>query len=77
MKFNDMIFWYDRSRWFSFEDRISRAVRYYQQKFGRSPTMILVHESEGIEETELLGIPVRPSSKGVLECHFTLGIEVV
>ena len=53
--------WHDPStkqRTVSPFDRISRAIARYQRKYGRAPSVALVHPGEGCE---MLGIRIQPA----------------
>lgn len=69
--------WFDNSQ-VSLDKKISKAVEYYQKKYGRSPDLCLVHPGSLTEQNKplvkLLSITVRPY-RPVLPGHLWIGIE--
>ena len=66
--------WFDDSH-LSLAEKISRAVAFYDDKYGRKPTLCLVHPNtvnggEGI----VAGVQVRPA-RTVMPGHFWIGID--
>ena len=76
--------WFDNDPKTELALKIERAAGYYRQKYGRSPTLCLVHPSmigksaTPAPETEAplktAGVEVR-SSRSVLPNHFWLGVN--
>lgn len=66
--------WYDDAPGRSLEDKIARAVAYYQHKYGDRPNVCYVHPSSlpaGFEHRE--GIKILTATD-VLPHHFWIGI---
>ncbi|OGT26478.1 MAG: hypothetical protein A2Z17_06045 [Gammaproteobacteria bacterium RBG_16_66_13] len=58
------------------KDKVERAVSFYSTKYGRAPTMCLVHPvtlADG-KEGHLAGVALQ-SSRSILPNHFLVGIE--
>ena len=76
--------WFDNDPKTELALKIERAVEYYRQKYGRSPTLCFVHPSmitktaAPAPDTEpplkAAGVEVR-SSRSVLPNHFWLGVN--
>lgn len=66
--------WFDDSQ-SPIEYKIRFAVKYYNQKYGEAPNLIMVHPSMS-EETIVDGIQVK-HSRSVLPQHFWVGRESV
>jgi hypothetical protein len=66
--------WFDNSSR-SLGDKVSRAVAYYTQKYGRAPTMCLVNPAtlDGGEGT-VAGVQLR-QARSVLPDHFWIGVD--
>jgi hypothetical protein len=58
------------------KDKVARAVSFYATKYGRSPTVCLVHPatSAGAEMTSVSGVVLR-ETHAILPNHFLVGIE--
>jgi len=58
------------------KDKVARAVSFYATKYGRSPTVCLVHPatSAGAEMTSISGVALR-ETHAILPNHFLVGIE--
>jgi len=67
--------WFDNSA-LSLAEKVRKAAKYYQKKYGRIPDLCLVHPSmvgdQKLEEIE--GITVRPY-RPVLPHHLWIGVE--
>jgi hypothetical protein len=88
MTMNIGMLWFDNDPKTELALKIERAVGYYREKYGRSPTLCFVHPSmiaktsapapETEAETEIplraAGVEVR-SSRSVLPNHFWLGVN--
>ena len=66
--------WFDDSH-LALAKKISRAVAFYDEKYGRAPTLCLVHPNtinggEGI----VAGVQVRPA-RTVMPGHFWIGVD--
>ena len=78
--------WFDNDPKTELALKIERAVGYYRQKYGRSPTLCFVHpsmiaktaapapEAESEVPLKAAGVEVR-SSRSVLPNHFWLGVN--
>jgi hypothetical protein len=66
--------WLDDDRHRSFEEKVSRAVEYYEEKYGRFPEMCLVHTGMLENATQLGKVRVEPIAN-VLPHHFWLGMQ--
>ncbi len=78
--------WFDNDPKTELALKIERAVGYYRQKYGRSPTLCFVHpsmiaktaapapEAEVEAPLKAAGVEVR-SSRSVLPNHFWLGVN--
>jgi hypothetical protein len=78
--------WFDNDPKTELALKIERAVGYYRQKYGRSPTLCFVHpsmiaktaapapEAEAEAPLKAAGVEVR-SSRSVLPNHFWLGVN--
>lgn len=65
--------WFDNSNAL-LSIKIQKAIKYYQDKYGKEPNLVLVHPSV-LEKKEILGtITVRPY-RPVLPNHIWVGIE--
>lgn len=65
--------WFDDSPR-SIDEKIKRAVAFYANKYGRTPTLCMVHPSTAQDEGSIGGVQVRPA-RTVLPHHFLVGIE--
>lgn len=66
--------WLDSDRQRSLEEKVDRAARYYQQKYGRRPNVCLVWRGLLSEEKEIAAIQVMPVTNMVRD-HFLLGVK--
>ena len=68
------LLWFDDSPG-ALSDRVRRAVEYYAQKFGRSPTLCLVNPAMlQKDDRTVAGIQVR-GARTVMPNHFFIGEE--
>ena len=65
--------WLDNSQ-SALEKKIQKALDYYKNKYGRTPTLCLVHPSMMGEDVQIDGLTVRPY-RPVLPGHLWIGIE--
>ena len=58
------------------KDKVARAVSFYATKYGRTPTVCLVHPSTtaGAEVAAVSGVVLR-ETRAILPNHFLVGIE--
>ncbi len=58
------------------KDKVARAVSFYATKYGRTPTVCLVHPATraGAEVTNVSGVVLR-ETHAILPNHFLVGIE--
>jgi hypothetical protein len=58
------------------KDKVERAVSFYSTKYGRSPTLCLVHPATLADgkEGQLSGVTMR-TSRSVLPNHFLVGVD--
>ncbi len=70
---NTGMLWFDDSPG-ALSDRVRRAVEYYADKFGRSPTLCLVNPAMLEKEGAVAGIQVR-AARTVMVNHFFIGEE--
>ena len=66
--------WLDDDRHRSLEEKVSRAVEYYQEKYGRMPEMCLVNKGMLAAEKVVGNVNVQPIAN-VLPHHFWLGMK--
>lgn len=67
--------WFDNDPKTPLAAKVSRAVEYYQRKYGRMPNLCLVHPSMFNErEIAQAQIAIRPY-RSVLPGHFWIGVE--
>lgn len=67
--------WLDADQKRPFDEKVKRAAHYYQEKYGRSPTLCLVNEQMLEKETQVDQILVTPVHT-VLPNHFWIGVDV-
>jgi hypothetical protein len=68
-----MLWFDDSSR--SLDDKITRAVTFYKEKYGSSPTHCLVHpETLNGGDGTLSGVKVQ-GARSVMQNHFWIGID--
>lgn len=67
--------WFDDSS-AALEKKISQAAAHYKEKFGRTPTLCLVHPEmlNGSSGGAVKGLEVR-SARTIIPHHFLIGIE--
>ena len=66
--------WLDDDRSRSLEEKVSRAVEYYQEKYGRFPDTCLVNTIMLKDETKVGKVNVQPIAN-ILPHHFWLGMN--
>jgi hypothetical protein len=65
--------WFDNSDEREFTDKIERAAKYYETKYGQKPTLIFVHPSMLLNgPSQIGGIDIR-ATNSVLPNHFWVG----
>jgi hypothetical protein len=69
--------WFDADPRVNLKDRLSRAVAYYQEKYGRVPNLCFIHPKTAGDDppSNLADLDVRMSKK-ILPDHFWLGVEI-
>jgi hypothetical protein len=65
--------WFDDSPR-TMDEKIERAVAFYAEKYGRSPTLCMVHPSTTETGGSVAGVQIR-AARSVLPHHFLVGIE--
>jgi hypothetical protein len=66
--------WFDDSQ-LDLDKKISRAVAFYGEKYGRPPTLCLIHPITLDGEKEIVaGVQIRQASS-VMPDHFWIGVE--
>ncbi len=66
--------WLDDDKGSTLEEKILRAADYYHNKYGQSPNMCLVNQTQLEEEKQFGRIQVRPVQT-VLRNHFWVGVQ--
>jgi len=67
--------WYDDDKQRSLEDKVLRAVEYYQEKYGQEPNICLINANIDINGVnEALGAIEVKTARNVLPNHFWVGI---
>jgi hypothetical protein len=66
--------WLDDDRSRSLDEKVSRAVDYYQEKYGRTPEICLVNIKTLAAETQVGKVSVQPWAS-ILPHHFWLGMK--
>ncbi len=66
--------WLDTDQKSSFDEKVQRAVEYYEDKYGRLPELCLVNKSTLSDEKKVGLVKVQPA-KSVLPGHFWLGMS--
>lgn len=66
--------WLDDDRNRSLEEKVNRAVEYYEEKYGRFPEMCLVNTKMLADETKVGQVSVQPIGN-ILPHHFWLGMK--
>lgn len=65
--------WFDNNDQHDMESKLKRAVDYYEKKYGKRPSVCVVHPLTMVgKDTEMLGLDIRTSNT-VLPHHFWLG----
>lgn len=72
MHMNTGMLWLDDSPARSMEEKILRAARYYQEKYGKTAQLCFVNRATLVAETQVGAIQVMPASQ-VLPHHFWIG----
>ena len=69
--------WFDADPRVNLKDRLTRAVAYYQAKYGRVPNLCFIHPETAGDDTptDLADLDVRTSKK-ILPDHFWLGVAM-
>jgi hypothetical protein len=65
--------WFDDSTRTT-DEKIQRAVAFYAEKYGRTPTVCMVNPTTAEDDAIVGGVQVRPA-RSVLPHHFLVGIE--
>jgi hypothetical protein len=65
--------WFDDSAR-SIDEKVKRAAAFYAEKYGRTPTLCMVHPTAAQADGSIGGVLVRPA-RSVLPHHFLVGIE--
>ncbi len=65
--------WLDTDQKRSFDDKVKRAVEYYEDKYGRLPDLCLVNKASLNDEKKVGHVIVQPV-KSVQPGHFWLGM---
>jgi hypothetical protein len=68
--------WLDDDRNRSLDEKVSRAVEYYLEKYGRIPELCLVNSKSLSGETQVGQVSVLPLST-ILPHHFWLGMKTL
>jgi len=67
--------WFDNNDQHDMEAKLRRAVDYYEKKYGKRPSVCVVHPlTMAGNKKDLLGLDIR-TSNNVLPHHFWLGEE--
>lgn len=66
--------WLDDDRKRSLDEKVSRAVEYYREKYGRMPEMCLVNTGMLTEEKQVGKVSVQPIAN-ILPHYFWLGMK--
>lgn len=66
--------WLDADQVRSFEEKVSRAADYYQEKYGRLPELCYVN-SKMLSEEKIVGLIAVKPIKSVQFNHFWLGMK--
>jgi hypothetical protein len=67
--------WFDADPRVNIKARLTRAVAYYQKKYGRVPNLCFIHPTTAGDDTpeKVADLEVRTSKK-ILPDHFWLGV---
>ena len=68
--------WLDDDKGSTLEEKILRAADYYKNKYGKTPNMCLVNQTQLDEEKQVGRIQVTPV-QNVLRNHFWMGVKTV
>lgn len=69
------LLWFDNNDQRDMESKLQRAVDYYEKKYGKRPSVCVVHPLSTMgRRRNLLGVNIR-TSNSVLPHHFWLGEE--
>jgi len=77
------LLWFDGRKDLALEKKVIEAALYFRRKFGRAPTLCLVHPQDlagtqlsekGVEAPEQIKVTVRPWSS-VLPSHMWIGVD--
>ncbi len=71
---NAGMLWLDDNPTRSVEEKILRAARYYQEKYGTAPELCFVNRATLSQETQVGAIHVLPALQ-ILPHHFWIGRE--
>ena len=67
--------WYDNDPTIALKTKVERAAEYYTKKYGRFPTLCLVHPSMFSADERGAGqVAIRPH-RSVLPGHLWIGVE--
>ena len=66
--------WLDTDTQRTLEEKVLRAARYYEEKYGRLPQLCLVNEGMLPEEMHVGDVQVRPVPNMIVH-HFLLGVD--
>ena len=74
--------WFDNDQKFDLIEKVCKAARYYQEKYGQNPDLCYVHpdmlsasgETNGKESIKAENIEIK-SSPNVLPNHFWIGVD--
>ncbi len=67
--------WLDDDKKRSLEEKVTRAVAYYKDKYGKTPNLCCVWPQALEEETKLGKIAIRPVNH-IRPQHFWVGMQV-
>ena len=65
--------WLDADGKSSFEEKVTRAAAYYEDKYGRAPDLCLVNSATFSEDEKTVGKVRVQRTKTVLPHHFWVG----
>jgi hypothetical protein len=66
--------WLDADVKSSFEEKVMRAVAYYEDKYGRAPDLCVVNSASFAEDERTVGQVKVQRAKTVLPNHFWVGL---
>lgn len=66
--------WLDTDQKRTFDEKVRRAVEYYEEKYGRLPDLCLVNKDVLESEKQVAKVKVQPA-RSVLPGHFWLGMS--